>query len=455
MSPSVTPPSARSLPAAALNMKADLINPVVAATVAVFGQRLAAHITRGEPYLRHVGDREAPIVAMIGVAGETRAIVLLGVSEAVAAGIARGLEAADALSPGSSVTDALAAIMQWIAERVDSDRHASLPVVVHGGKSTIEFPAGLVPLCIPFTSPWGGLTLEIVVVEQVLQDDPFTRASEILGQIQDLTTTVAQGVGRHYTRVGQINDDLKSSPGASEEDVLMAVARLIEANEHMHRELTVAEEQLLVHARAIEAHVAEARSDALTGLLNRRALEQTLRRFAAEHRLQGKPVSLMLIDIDHFKRLNDTHGHPVGDAVLKKFAAAIRESVRGTDIVARYGGDELTVVFPDTDLEPARLIAEEARQAACRSHLVQDGTTVPITASAGLAQIMPGEQGEHLLNRADMALYASKRAGRNCQFWHDGQHARPMREESIDAALAQPAPLLDVLPVFKDPKIAP
>jgi diguanylate cyclase (GGDEF)-like protein len=160
----------------------------------------------------------------------------------------------------------------------------------------------------------------------------------------------------------------------------------------------------------------------------------------------------MLIDIDHFKRINDTYGHPVGDAVLKKFADAVRASIRGTDLVARYTGDELAVVFSSTNLQQARAIAERTRQAACRSPLSYDGAAVAITASAGLAEAMPGEQAHELIDRADVALYACKRAGRNCQFWHDGNHVRPLGEQSIDAALAEPAPLNDVL-VF-DPAAA-
>jgi diguanylate cyclase len=216
----------------------------------------------------------------------------------------------------------------------------------------------------------------------------------------------------------------------------------------MHRELSVAEDQLLAHARAIEAHVAEARTDALTGLVNRRALEQTLRRLTTQFREKGTPLSMMLVDVDHFKRLNDTYGHMAGDEVLKSVAASLRKSVRRTDLVARHGGDEFTILFPGTKMEEATSIAERARQAVRNTPIEHEGNPVPVTASGGLAEIAVGEEAPHLVGRADVALYAAKRAGRDCQFWHDGKHARPLRQQVVEAVSSQPTPAVDL--VFND-----
>ena len=443
------------LPTVSPQMKAELINPVITATTAVFSQRLAVQLTRGEPYLRRSAESRQPIVGVLGLAGDCRAAVLLDLDDSVAARIAIGLRRSGALPPNATTADGVCSMLQSIAERLDSDCHASLPVVVQGAGTAIGFPVGFVPLCVPFTSPWGLVTLEIVLVEQPRGTDPFERASEFLEQVQELTTAVAHGVGEHNSRVAKISDELTACDSATEEEVLAAVARLLEANEHMHRELSVAEDQLLAHARAIEAHVAEARTDALTGLVNRRALDQTLRRLTAQYRKNGTPVSLMLVDVDHFKRLNDACGHGLGDAVLKSVAASLRESVRRTDLVARHGGDEFTIVFPDTKLDEASSIAERARQAVRQCPVEFEGAPLPISASGGLAEVAAGEEGVQLVGRADVALYAAKRAGRDCQFWHDGRHPRPMRQQAGDAAVAEPALAVDMQTVFDDTATAP
>jgi diguanylate cyclase (GGDEF)-like protein len=441
------------LPTVSPQMKADLINPVITATTAVFSQRLAVQLTRGEPYLRRSAQNRQPIVGLLGLTGDCRAAVLLDLDEAVAARIAISLRKSGALPPSATTADGVCSMLQSIAERLDGDCQASLPVVVQGSGTAIGFPAGFVPLCVPFTSPWGLVTLEVVLVEQPPDEDPFERASEFLEQIQELTTAVAQGVGDHNAKVSQINEELKSCDAATEEAVLAAVSRLIEANEHMHRELTVAEDELLAHARAIEAHVAEARTDVLTGLVNRRALYQALRRLTAQHHKNGTPVSLMLVDVDHFKRLNDACGHGMGDAVLKDVAATLRGSVRRTDLVARHGGDEFTIVFPDTALEEASSIAERARQAVRQCTVEFEGAPLTISASGGLAEVTSGEEGPQLVSRADVALYAAKRAGRNCQFWHDGKHPRPMRQQVVDSAVVESA--VDMLPVFNEATTSP
>lgn len=156
--------------------------------------------------------------------------------------------------------------------------------------------------------------------------------------------------------------------------------------------------------------------DALTGLYNRRYLDELLVREYTRSYRHREPVSLLLIDIDHFKQFNDTHGHLVGDDCLRLVAACIEECAnRAADTVARYGGEEFCVVLPDTDLEGAAAVAERIRQRVEQLRFEVAGKLVPITASLGVACHFPSEvdAAEQLIKAADDALYQAKDAGRN------------------------------------------
>jgi diguanylate cyclase (GGDEF)-like protein len=155
----------------------------------------------------------------------------------------------------------------------------------------------------------------------------------------------------------------------------------------------------------------EANTDALTGLLNRRWLENSLPRFVARHTHAQKPLSLLLLDIDHFKRFNDDFGHAVGDQVLALVAQTVEKSLRPTDLAARYGGEELVVILPETPLEGARIAAERVRASIGNSKLA--GVPRQITISIGAATLADGEGAEEVLKRADERLYLAKERGRN------------------------------------------
>jgi diguanylate cyclase (GGDEF)-like protein len=127
------------------------------------------------------------------------------------------------------------------------------------------------------------------------------------------------------------------------------------------------------------------------------------------------PVSVIMFDLDHFKDLNDRHGHLCGDAVLNAVGKRMREVVRGSDLKCRYGGEEFLVVLPETPLHGARRVAETLRREIAERPIPWSGDGLTVTASFGLAQTMPGEVNvEAVLARADQALYRAKDDGRNC-----------------------------------------
>ena len=157
-----------------------------------------------------------------------------------------------------------------------------------------------------------------------------------------------------------------------------------------------------------EGLVRAASHDALTGVLNRAGWDASGEAVLARAALEGRPLALAFLDLDHFKRINDLHGHAVGDAVLEAVAAVLRRELRDSDLVARLGGEEFVLMLPGVDRAVAERIVERIREA-----VAQAATPVPTTLSAGVAERHDGEALEGLMHRADLALLAAKEAGRN------------------------------------------
>jgi len=157
-------------------------------------------------------------------------------------------------------------------------------------------------------------------------------------------------------------------------------------------------------------------TDALTGLHNRRYMESHLGSLIEQAASRGKPLSTLVIDIDYFKAINDTHGHEAGDDVLRDFALRIKRSIRGIDLACRYGGEEFVIVMPETDMAVAAMVAERLRRriAAEPFTIAQGARHIPVTISIGIAGLRGSDDNaSNLLKRADQALYRAKRDGRN------------------------------------------
>lgn len=173
----------------------------------------------------------------------------------------------------------------------------------------------------------------------------------------------------------------------------------------------------LGHKKAIELTEELQRmatTDALTGLPNRRKLMEAMELEVARAERSGRPLALALLDIDRFKAINDTHGHPAGDAVLQAVADELRKVTRAGDLLGRFGGEEFAVVMPETSLEQARWACERLRKAiAKRTMRYPNGTAGSITISSGVALLAGDEGRDHLISRADGALYRAKEDGRD------------------------------------------
>src|ERR1700694_118047 len=199
--------------------------------------------------------------------------------------------------------------------------------------------------------------------------------------------------------------ELGSQLGRNVGDVVAAVDYLL----NISRDLI---SPTIVEHKALELLEHRSITDPLTGLFNRYHFDATLKREIARCRRYGAPLSLLLVDVDRLKRLNDRHGHQAGDAALGRVAAAIQQSLRGTDIAARIGGDEFGILLPDTDGVAGLLVAARNRR-----HLLSVPASTMVTVSGGLAELPRAAaqpSAAVLMAAADLALYAAKNSGGNC-----------------------------------------
>jgi two-component system cell cycle response regulator len=166
----------------------------------------------------------------------------------------------------------------------------------------------------------------------------------------------------------------------------------------------------------VQASIEMAITDALTGLFNRRYMETHLATLLEQAASRGKPLSVLILDIDYFKAINDGHGHDAGDDVLREFSLRIRKSIRNIDLACRYGGEEFVIVMPETDMSVATMVAERLRRRiAGEPFSIQNGSRqLDVTISIGIAALAgPADTAATVLKRADTALYRAKRDGRN------------------------------------------
>jgi len=220
-----------------------------------------------------------------------------------------------------------------------------------------------------------------------------------------------------------------SSDGATE-SVGRCLDQLIHSTTRVQQRVRSAREELLGQAVQLESDLSEARTDGLTGLVNRREFDTKIEELFAAYRAGRDPFVLALIDIDHFKQINDNFGHQAGDVVLKAVAAALSRSFEHAFLVARYGGEEFALLLPG----PLRLAAarvESIRKSVTDNPIAVAGQWLRITWSCGLSEPGPDTTVTDLFRRADEALYSAKKGGRDRVCFHDGQRC---------VLLVEPAP---------------
>lgn len=217
--------------------------------------------------------------------------------------------------------------------------------------------------------------------------------------------------------VNQLHPDLSATEVHHIIEEVLAEMRLSMSNSDLLTERlnsTSAEIQDL--KKDLEFAKREAKTDMLTGLANRKAFDELLNKATRDSDSSGLELSMIFCDLDYFKKINDKHGHLVGDQVLKVVATCLKNAVKGRDLVARYGGEEFAIVLLNTSIDNVKKLAEYIRAEIASKHIQRKDNREPLdmmTMSFGVARYFPSEGPESFLQRADRALYMSKRKGRN------------------------------------------
>lgn len=239
---------------------------------------------------------------------------------------------------------------------------------------------------------------------------------DVAGSLQEVGSE-AQRFGGHLD--GVVEDVQRSSSLDDIKDLLRSLVdetrTMRRSTQLLHEHLEAKSQEIALLQEELEQERKRASTDPLTGLANRRSFTEALTHHAADADQPGE-LSLLMVDIDHFKEVNDTHGHLIGDRVIRFLAQVLQQHIKGQDLAARYGGEEFVVLLPRTGLRGASAVAEQIRQAMGEAKLVRSDNKQPlgrITVSIGVAAYQPGEDPVDLVNRADQALYRSKQGGRN------------------------------------------
>ncbi len=218
--------------------------------------------------------------------------------------------------------------------------------------------------------------------------------------------------------------DLREQMGEAElraiaQKLLGETRRMQDANAELEAKLEASRDDIAALQRDLDEVRRESMLDPLTKIFNRKSFDEGLIKYFAEATDKGIPLCLMLLDIDNFKKFNDTWGHQTGDQVLRLVAMTLKSNIKGKDIAARYGGEEFAAILPETDLEGAVIVADNIRKAIQAKELLKRSTNEKLgrmTASFGVAMYRVGDTPASLIERADRCLYAAKHAGRNRVF---------------------------------------
>jgi diguanylate cyclase len=264
------------------------------------------------------------------------------------------------------------------------------------------------------------------------QKDAKGRALEAREELRQMLATfiarLSQMVESSSAYQGKMEESVKQIEQAKKiEDIAPVLKEVISATRHMGtesagvrdelramREKTQATEAELVKLhRELDRVSAQARHDTLTGALNRQGLDEALNREVSTVKRKDTPLSVALLDIDNFKKLNDAKGHETGDAALAHLATVARECMRPQDTLARYGGEEFVILLPDTPLDKGVEAMTRLQRELSKRIFLAGSDKVLITFSAGVAQLAAGESGAEAIRRADQAMYLAKRAGKN------------------------------------------
>lgn len=248
--------------------------------------------------------------------------------------------------------------------------------------------------------------------------------SRVINEIDDVMSLITDALGMTATFGDSLEGATQKLSNAKDRDQVKSVVEALVASTREMQETNKALESRLVASKleisnlqhSLDAIRTESLTDPLTSLGNRKYFDRAIEVAVAQAAESGEPLSLLMLDIDHFKSFNDNYGHLTGDQVLRLVALSLKQTIKGQDITARYGGEEFAVVLPNTALRQALTVADNIRRAVMSKQLKKKSTGEilgRVTISVGVSMLQPGDDTDSFIERADACLYAAKRNGRN------------------------------------------
>src|SRR5262249_14067108 len=248
--------------------------------------------------------------------------------------------------------------------------------------------------------------------------------ARVIGEIDDVMRLIADALGMstsYDASLSGASEKLRTARSAEQvktivESLLRSTHEMRETNKALEQRLSLSKNEISNLQQSLEAIRAESLTDPLTGLGNRKYFDRMIETAVQNALTNGEPLSLLMFDIDHFKSFNDSYGHLTGDQVLRLVGMSLKQTIKGQDITARYGGQEFAFGRPTTGLRQALTVADHIRRAVMAKELKKKSTGEilgRVTISVGVSMLKPGDDTDSLIERADACLYAAKRNGRN------------------------------------------
>lgn len=261
-------------------------------------------------------------------------------------------------------------------------------------------------------------------------EDERGRTLDALHAVLKSADDISVGVGAHTRDLVSVEERVTNMDSEADIEeiqsvIIQQICDVVEANKKLEDDLVCTKYELQQQEDELDRTRLEARTDALSGTGNRKAFEEHLPFMISRAKRDNDPFGMLLIDVDHFKWINDTHGHHAGDQVIALIGESLRGILRPRDYVARYGGDEFAVMLADVDLRGGIEAGQRIRRAIDQTNFDcgKNGARIAVTFSIGLAMVEHDDTPESLLQKADAALYESKRKGRNQLNWYEGSPA--------------------------------
>ncbi len=248
--------------------------------------------------------------------------------------------------------------------------------------------------------------------------------ARVIGEIDDVMTLISDALGMSANYDASLSGASQKLSSARKPDQVKAIVESLvkstremrDTNKALEDRLSLSKNEISNLQQSLEAIRAESLTDPLTGLGNRKYFDRSIATAVQNALANGEPLSLLMFDIDHFKSFNDSYGHLTGDQVLRLVGMSLKQTIKGQDITARYGGDEFAVVLPNTALRQALTVADHIRRAVMAKELKKKSTGEilgRVTISVGVSMLKPDDDTDSLIERSDACLYAAKRNGRN------------------------------------------